>query len=79
MGEKEKEQCSQKVPYIKKECSDMRLPMEVILLEIFLIYPNAQTKLTKTPKTYTLILITSEVILASPLILIVRSHMKYLL
>jgi hypothetical protein len=42
--------------------------------DIFDISQCFQTKLTKTPKTYTLILKTSEVLLASSLILIVFIH-----
>jgi hypothetical protein len=67
---REKKQCSQKVPYIKKDMLGYR--------DIFDISQCSQTKLTKTPKTYTLILRTSEVILASSLILIVFIHPYFL-
>ena len=46
--------------------------------DIFDISQCSQTKLTKTPKTYTLILRTSEVILAGSLILIVFIHPYFL-
>ena len=46
--------------------------------DIFDISQCSQTKLTKTPKTYTLILRTSEVIVASSLILIVFIHPYFL-
>lgn len=46
--------------------------------DIFDISQCSQTKLTKTPKTYTLILKTSEVILANSLILIVFIHPYFL-
>ena len=76
---REKEQCSQKVPYIKKDMLGYVIAYgSRSRRDIFDISQYSQTKLTKTPKTYTLILKTSEVILASSLILIVFIHPYFL-
>ena len=75
----EKEQCSQKVPYIKKDMLGYVIAYgSHFHRDIFEISQCSQTKLIKTPKTYTLILKTSEVILASSLILIVFIHHYFL-
>ena len=75
----EKVQCSQKVPYIKKDMLGYAIAYgSHSPRDIFDISQCSQTKLTKTPKTYTLILKTSEVILASSLILIVFIHPYFL-
>jgi hypothetical protein len=71
----EKVQCSQKVPCIKKDMLGYAISYgSHSPRDIFDISQCSQTKLTKTPKTYPLILKTSEVILASSLILIVFIH-----
>lgn len=76
---REKEHCSQKVPYIKKDMLGYVIAYgSRSRRDIFDISQCSQTKLTKTPKTYTLILKTSEVILASSLILIVFIHPYFL-
>jgi hypothetical protein len=74
-----KKQCSQKVPYIKKDMLGYVIAYgSRSRRDIFDISQCSQTILTKTPKTYTLILRTSEVILASSLILIVFIHPYFL-
>ena len=75
----EKEQCSQKLPYIKKDMLGCVIAYgSHSRRDLFDISQCSQTELTKTPKTYTLILKTSEVILASSPILIVFIHPYFL-
>ena len=62
----------EKYHILRKICADMRLLMgSHSPRDIFDISQCSQTELTKTPKTYTLIIKTSEVILAISPILIV--------